>query len=450
VEDCVGFGLHSEHGTTEPNCESLEGVGYDVDLKHLGVRIGVLGAHVVVSLLDAQADITLNALGEVAEESRTSRKSNVVVQLGSSVDGAGLDDTIDDVRKRRGEVRGEDLWVEEEFGTKEALVTNIDGEGAGCALTGVLGKVLFRVSVVLVVLLDKIRADIAILLLDGTSNVQDLVSRHGLVSGTKLVDDEVSDGTTSERNVTNARSDDETGNNWNNMSDTITRVDNSTSDFTALTLLDVEHGSIKSQDGLDSNVETGHIESLEHDLSEILTVLWSVERRLSHQEIVVLGVDAQLLEHAALQVLLHVGPVRDDTLSDGEINVVVVARNLRLLTNEEVEVFRITVCSRCGVRSTRRDECGDQSVGFEVTCEAQLGETLVSFGWDEYNERRVSNEDSSLVREPPIASDSKCQPLADSPNEPSKVVDTYPVPLSRTIAGFMFCAKPYGGGRKSN
>ena len=63
------------------------------------------------------------------------------------------------------------------------------------------------------------------------------------------------------------------------MSDTITRIDDGTGQSSLCDLLRSPRGS-QRKNSLNGNVETRHVEGLEHNLSSVLSVLRSVERRL--------------------------------------------------------------------------------------------------------------------------------------------------------------------------
>ena len=92
------------------------------------------------------------------------------------------------------------------------------------------------------------------------------------------------------------------------VGDTITRVQNDTSGTT---------GGVKRQDGLDSNVESGGVKGLEHDLGHLFTVGLGVERGLSEQDGMLLGSNTEFVIEGVMPDLLHVIPVGDDTVFDG-------------------------------------------------------------------------------------------------------------------------------------
>lgn len=70
--------------------------------------------------------------------------------------------------------------------------------------------------------------------------------------------------------------------------DSVTGVDDGTGDSGLLArrvLLGEQRGA-EGQNGLHGNVQTGNVERLEHNLSGVLAIVGSVERRLSQKEIV--------------------------------------------------------------------------------------------------------------------------------------------------------------------
>ena len=84
-----------------------------------------------------------------------------------------------------------------------------------------------RVRIVFPELLDDVLAHIAVVFLDLASNAHLVLRRHGchLTTLTKQVQHELSDITSGDWNVLNRTADDITFCAWNNVSDTIARVD---------------------------------------------------------------------------------------------------------------------------------------------------------------------------------------------------------------------------------
>merc|ERR1712112_810489 len=89
------------------------------------------------------------------------------------------------------------------------------------------------------------------------------------------------------------------------MGDTITRVHNNTSSSAR---------GIKRKDSLDSNIHSGHVEGLEHNLCHLLTVSLGVERSFSKKNRLFLRGNTELIVEGVVPDLLHVIPVSDDTV----------------------------------------------------------------------------------------------------------------------------------------
>ena len=71
-------------------------------------------------------DVPLQPAAEVLVESAAAGQDDVLVEAAPDVDGALLDDAVDDDGEGREEVGRVDLGVEEDFRSKETFVTNID------------------------------------------------------------------------------------------------------------------------------------------------------------------------------------------------------------------------------------------------------------------------------------------------------------------------------------
>ena len=91
---------------------------------------------------------------------------------------------------------------------------------------------------------------------------------------------------------------------------------------------------------LHGDVEPGHVEGLEHDFSGVLTVLRRVERRLGQQEVVLLGLAPEILEHAALPKALHVVPILHESVANRIIDRVGRRVLHRLVADVEVKILR--------------------------------------------------------------------------------------------------------------
>lgn len=182
VADSVELRGGSEHGTTEPNGVALHAVGDDLDLDGGGLEatagelLGELNAS-----LDSALQVAFDTTTEILEHGGTTGEDDVLVQATADVDGAVLDDVVDDGGEGDGEVGGEDFRVEEDLRTQEALVTNVN-------LVGLLGHLvhailhaepLVRLRIILGEFLRDIGAHVAVLLLHTLSNLPRLGRGNG-------------------------------------------------------------------------------------------------------------------------------------------------------------------------------------------------------------------------------------------------------------------------------
>jgi len=393
MADVVELGSGSQHATTEPHSVTLHVVSDDSDLEGLGLEVSTAQLLADLNtLVDSALDISLKSSAKVTEHSGTTRKYDVLVQRTTSIDGAVLDGLIYNLGKRCQEIAAGNLRVEEDLRTQESLVSDIAGERTlGDRLhTFVQLDALVRLGVKLGELLDHVRADVAVGFLDSLGNLKGLSGRNSstLTLSHELLN-EAGDITTSNGDVLDATTNDVTISHRDDVGDTITRIDDGSGQGSLCDLL----GSPRSgqrKNSLHSDVETGYIEGLEHDLCGVLSVLGSVERRLSQKEMVVLRLTAQVLEDALLPELFHVGPVLNLTMLDGIFGGVGFRVSHSFVTDEEVQVVdgvlgslgsRAT-SSRAKVLASARlgifldsDHTGDDVVWLAVASEAHLGVT---------------------------------------------------------------------------
>jgi len=355
----------SKHGTTEPHSITLHVVRDNVNLDwlRLGSRTddGVLGTD-----LDELLNITLKPTGEILEHSRTTAQHDVLVETTTTIDGAGLNSLIDEDGKGSKEIAGEDLRVEEDLRSKETLVTDVDAVGLlGHRIHSLVNlEPLGGLSIVLGELLGDIGANVRVKLLDALCHLERLCRRDALITLTEELLNEGSDITTSKRDVLDARTDNVTLSNRDNVSHTITTVDNSTSKGTILNLLLGPRGS-KSKHGLHGDVKTGDVEGLEEDLCEVLTVLRSVQRRLSEKEVVILRLGTEVLEDDLFPHHFHVSPVIDLTVTNRITEFVTLGCGHSLFTDVEVKIFD-TLCGHTLNRLVGGDSRGDDELGLIV------------------------------------------------------------------------------------
>ena len=124
--------------------------------------------------------------------------------------------------------------------------------------------------------------------------------------------------------MSHAACNDETIRNWEHVSHTITRVDNSACEisFAHSARFGAGYLCVKSQCGLNTNEQTFHIESLKHDLGHLLSILWGVKRRLSQNKSVLLRLASQLRVDGAMPELLHRFPVLNLSATNDILQVV--------------------------------------------------------------------------------------------------------------------------------
>lgn len=96
----------------------------------------------------------------------------------------------------------------------------------------------------------------------------------------------------------------ETLEHWDGVGNTITGVDDHTGGSTV---------GVEGEDSLDGNVKSLNLESLEHELGHLLSVGFWVHWGLSKENVVLGGIDSELVGEAVLPDLLHLGPVGNDT-----------------------------------------------------------------------------------------------------------------------------------------
>merc|ERR1719297_122646 len=89
------------------------------------------------------------------------------------------------------------------------------------------------------------------------------------------------------------------------VSHTITRVHDNTSGTSR---------GIKGENSLDSNIHSGHVEGLEHDLGHLLTVSLGVEGSLSKKDWLFLRGNTELIVEGVVPDLLHTIPVGNDSM----------------------------------------------------------------------------------------------------------------------------------------
>lgn len=228
---------------------------------------------------------------------------DVAVQILSDVDIA-LHDGVVSGDVDAAAFQTENGRLEQSLGGTESLVANGNnltiGKLIGLLQAGALGGSLN--------LLLEVEGNVAELLLDITDDFSLGSGGEGVATLSQDLHQVVGKITASHVNTSNGVGKSETLVDGDDVSDTITRVENNTGGTTR---------GIQGQDGLDGDVESGGVECLKDDLCHLLTVGLGVDGSLSEQNGVLLGSDTKLVIEGVMPDLLHIVPVGDNTVLDG-------------------------------------------------------------------------------------------------------------------------------------
>ena len=154
-------------------------------------------------------------------------------------------------------------------------------------------------------LLLKVERDVAELLLDVADDFTLGSGGEGVTALHEDLDEVIGEITAGQIETEDSVRERETLVNRDSVGHTITGVEDDTSRAA---------GCVERKDGLDGDVEGRGVEGLEHDLSHLLAVSLRVERRLGQEDGVLLGRNTELVVEGVMPDLLHVVPVRDDTV----------------------------------------------------------------------------------------------------------------------------------------
>merc|ERR1719260_557189 len=191
--------------------------------------------------------------------------------------------------------------LEESLGATETFIANGDDltvgkligllKGGGCSSSGHL--------------LSKVKSDIAELFLDVTDNLTFSSGGERVATFSEDLHEVVGELTSSKIKTDDGMGKSITFIDRDSMGDTITRVHDNTGGTSR---------GIEGEDSLDSNIHGRHVEGLEHDLGHILTVSLWVERCLSQKDGLFLRGNTEFIVEGVVPDLLHIIPVRDDSM----------------------------------------------------------------------------------------------------------------------------------------
>uniref|UniRef100_A0A1Y1KA12 Uncharacterized protein n=1 Tax=Photinus pyralis TaxID=7054 RepID=A0A1Y1KA12_PHOPY len=304
------------------------------------------------------SDFLLHTVGETGVHGGTTRHNNVAIQILSYINIA-LHDGVEsgDVDTARFETK--DGRLEQSLGGAESLVANGDDLTVR-KFVGLLEAGALRSSLDLLL---KVEGDVAELLLDVTDDFALGSGGEGVATLSQDLHQVVSEVTASHVNTSNGVRKSETLIDGDNVSDTITRVEDDTGSTTR---------GVKRQDGLDRDVEGGGVEGLENNLGHLLTVGLGVDGSLSQQDGVLLRSDTQLVVEGVVPDLLHVVPVGDNTVLNGVSQGEDTTLGLSLVTDVRV---LLTHTNHDAMVTGTTDNGRENSSGSVITGETGLAHT---------------------------------------------------------------------------
>jgi len=248
-------------------------------------------------------DLLLHAISDTGEHGGASGQDDVGVQVLADVDVA-LHDGVEGDLVDAGRLHSEEGRLEQGLGGPEALVADGDDLAVGKLVAlleggggGGGGHLVLEVE-----------GDVAELLLDVTDNLALSGGGEAVSALGEDLHEIVGEVTASEVNPHDGVGESVTLVDGDGVGDTITRVHHDTGGTS---------GSVQGEDGLDSDVDGGGVEGLEHDLGHLLPVGLGVEGSLGEEDGLLLRGNAELVEEGVVPDLLHVVPVGDDAMLNG-------------------------------------------------------------------------------------------------------------------------------------
>ena len=161
-----------------------------------------------------------------------------------------------------------------------------------------------------------------------------LLNRTFFISFSEHVSDEIGHVTSCQRDMLDATIDDKTISYRNNMSHSVSWIQNCSS--IANTRIDARWWN-EGKYCLNSDIEPLCVECFEHDLCQVFSVFRRIEGRFSHNKDCFLGIASEIVEHAPVPILLHQIPVPDDTSFDRIDNFLSSSELSCFLSNDKIK-----------------------------------------------------------------------------------------------------------------
>lgn len=142
----------------------------------------------------------------------------------------------------------------------------------------VLLEELGRLRVKLLELLDNVRANVAVMLLDVLGHLHAILGRNRVLALAQQLLHKVGDITAGDGNVLDGRADDVAFGHGNHVRHAVARVDNGAGERVVGDLVGGPACS-EREHCLYSDIHARHVERLEHDFRGVFAVLWRIKRR---------------------------------------------------------------------------------------------------------------------------------------------------------------------------
>ena len=283
--------------------EGLEGALNRTTSPYGVVSIGRSNNLDISSFWAESRDFLLESVWETLVKSGSTGEDDVSVKIGSNIKIAVSDRLASKLVHAHGFVTFlDEAWVEESFWGHESW--GVDANGLTIWELVVLGELGAGTGFSFISL--NVEGDESGLFLNGSNNLVPCGFTTLLLDtiGGKEVNEVVGNGSTSDEVLVNGVWNGETFIDWDSMGNTISRINDATGSSTV---------GVEGKDGLDGNVHTGNLESFEHELGHLLSVGFWVHWGLSKENVVLGGIDSELVGEAVLPDFLHLGPVGNDT-----------------------------------------------------------------------------------------------------------------------------------------
>jgi len=338
-------GEGGENGTTDPDGVLTLGGSDDAGFEAGGTSGG---------------ELLGETLGHTGEHGGTTGEDDVGEEILADVDIALLDGLGDEGGVTVTITETDEVGLEEGFGAAEAL--GLDGDDGGI---GELELSLDGLVVLLLHFFVEVEGDIAGLFLDVAD---DFLFGGGGEGGTAFHEElhhVLSEVATGEIDTADGVGHGETFVDGDGVGDTIAGVEDDTGGAAS---------GVEGEDGLDTDVHSGNVEGLEHDLSHLFTVDLGVHGGFGEEDVVLFGVDAELVVEGVVPDEFHVVPVGDDTVLDGVGDGEDTTAGLGVIT-DEVVLLGGAEHGLSGGSLGAADDGGEDDAGSIITGETGLNHT---------------------------------------------------------------------------